>query len=106
MAKLTFDEALQRINEQRPVRASEVQARALSRKVWIAEWHIPGCFSESRGYYTYKRDALEDALEMCDHARGAATELRKYGRTDKVSPNAYVSMAITTIEQTTLGGIL
>lgn len=106
MAKLTFDEALQKINDGGHIRADDVQARALARKIWVAEWHIPGCLSESCGYSTCKRDALAEALEMCDHARGAATDLRKYGRTDKVSPDAYVSMAITTIEQTTLGGIL
>ena len=106
MSKLTFDEALQRINEARPVRASEVQACALIRRVWIAEWHIPGCLSESQSICLTKSDAIDCALGMCGNARGAASDLRRYGRTDKVSPGAYVSMAITTIQQTTLGGVL
>lgn len=106
MPKLSFDEALQAINDGRYIRAENVQSKALARKIWIAEWHIPGCLSESQSYSTRKCDALAEALEMCDHARGAASDLRKYGRTDKVSPGAYVSTAITTISQFTLGGIL
>jgi hypothetical protein len=102
MPKLTFWEALERINDQRSVDANDVRADALRRSVWVAEWHIPGCLSESFSVHTTKRDALADALQMCGNARGAATDLRRYGRTDKVSPNAYVSMATTTIEKRAL----
>jgi len=105
-AKLNFAEALDRINDGQYVCAADVQSRALARKLWIAEWHIPGCLSESQNYCLTKADAIESALSMCDNARGALSALRKHGRTDKVSPNAYVSMAVTTIEQSTLGGIL
>ena len=99
MAKLNFDDALQSVNEQRYVNSADVQSRALQRFVWVAEWHIPGCFSESFSVHTRKCDALSDALGMCGNVRGAAADLRKYGRTDRVSPDAYVSMAITTIER-------
>lgn len=68
--KLTFDEALERVNDQRPVSADEVQARALSRKVWIAEWHLPGCISESFGVCLTKRDAIEECLSRAEGAEG------------------------------------
>jgi hypothetical protein len=106
MPKLTFDEALQAINEERCISPSDVRADALRRVVWVAEWHIPGCLSESRAYLMTKRDAIAEALQMCDNARGAASDLRRYGRTDKVSPDAYVSMATTTIEKHTLSSLL
>lgn len=99
MAKLDFYDALQAVNEQQCINSADVQARALQRFVWVAEWHIPGCLSESFSVHTCKADALVDALGMCGHVRGAASDLRKYGRTDRVAPNAYVSMAVTTIER-------
>jgi hypothetical protein len=108
--KLTFDEALQAINEERCIDRAEVSAAALRRTVWIAEWHIPGCMSESAAYCTAKRDAIESALRMASDSdgppRGMLADLKRYGRSDKVSAGAYVRMAITTIERTTLGGIL
>lgn len=104
--KLDFNDALERISDGRSVDYREVQARALQRIVWVAEWHIPGCLSESFSICTTKRDAISCALEMCGSVRGALSDLRKYGRTDRVSPDAYVSMAITTVARNTLGGIL
>lgn len=35
--KYAFSEALERISDERSIEASEVQARALQRTVWIAE---------------------------------------------------------------------
>ena len=99
MKKLTFDEALEYINYERPIDRNNVQARALNRAVWVAEWHIPGCMSESSSICPTKRDAIECALDMCGNVRGAATDLRRYGRTDRVAPDAYVGMAITTVEK-------
>ena len=104
--KLDFSEALERIGDGFSVDSKEVQARALQRTVWVAEWHIPGCLSESFSILPTKRDAISCALDMCGNVRGALSDLRKYGRTDRVSPDAYVSTAITTIEKRTLGGIL
>ena len=106
MAKLTFSEALERISDERRVDASEVQTRALQRKIWVVEWHIPGCLSESFAILTTRADAIETALQFCGNVRGAASDLRKYGRTDRVSADAYVSMAITTIEQRTLKDLM
>ena len=104
--KYTFSEALERISDERSVDASEVQARALQRKVWVAEWHIPGCLSESFSVCLTRADAIETALGFCGNVRGAASDLRKYGRTDRVATDAYVSMAIATIEQRTLKDLL
>jgi hypothetical protein len=111
MAKLTFDEALERIDDERRIDPAEVSAAALQRILWIAEWHIPGCLSESRSYCTTKRDAIESALMFAHDAdgrppRGMRSELRRYGRSDKVSANAYVSMAITTVARHRLRDIL
>ena len=92
MRKLTFDEALQRIGDERHVTRGEVQSRALQRKVWIAEWHIPGCLSESFSVCLTKAEAIESALgfanvgECGEPPRGMASALRKYGRFDSRSP--------------------
>ena len=104
--KLDFSEALEKINDGYSVKPSGVQARALQRTVWVAEWHIPGCLSESFSVCTSKADAISCALDMCGNVRGALSDLRKYGRTDRVSPDAYVSMAITTVSRNKLGGLL
>ena len=106
MAKLTFSEALELIADQRSVSASEVQTRALRQKVWVAEWHIPGCLSESFSVCTTRADAIECALQMCGNVRGAKSDLTRYGRTDRVSPDAYVNMAITTVEKLRLSDLL
>lgn len=110
MPKLTFDEALQRINDQSPVHSADVQARALQRKVWIAEWHLPGCISESFSVCLTKSDAIECALSMAEGAEGAPRGMRadliRYGRSDRTAPDAWARGAITTIERRTLADIL
>ena len=104
--KLTFDEALEAIANERAIVASDVQARALRRKVWIAEWHIPGCLSESFSVCLTKAEAIESALSMAEGAEGAPrgmlSDLRKHGRSDRMAPDAWVRMAITTIERRAL----
>ena len=106
MAKLNFDEALERLNDERCLDSSDVQARALNRVVWVAEWHIPGCMSESQCFSLTKSDAIESALSMADSPRGMRADLLRWGQSDKVGPDAYVSRAITTVSRTTLGGLL
>ena len=110
MPKLTFDEALQRIADQFSVNASDVRADALSRIVWIAEWHIPGCMSESMDVCTSKRDAIESALSMASDEngppRGMLADLKRYGASGRVSAGAYASMATTTIQRCRLRDIL
>ena len=110
MPKLTFDEALQRINDQMPVHSADVQARALRRRVWIAEWHLPGCLSESFSVCLTKSDAIECALSMAEGAegppRGMRADLIRYGRSDRTAPDAWARGAITTIERRMLANIL
>jgi len=105
MTKLTFDEALERIHEQRPVKSSDVLASALQRKVWVAEWHVPGCLSETFDVCLTKKDAIATACGYADGAsRGMKTALRKYGRFDSESP--LFGRCINTIEQRTLADLL
>ena len=110
MTKLTFDEALERINEERIVRTHEVYADALARKVWVAEWHIPGCLSESRGYYTTKKDAVEGAVEYTHSPgidsppRGIYRALRKDGTFQHHTE--MFGNVITTVERMTLGDLI
>lgn len=106
MPKLTFDEALERINDQRSVSADDVQARALQRKVWVAEWHLPGCLSESFSICLTKREAIGAALSMAEGAdgapRGMRADLERTGRSDRTAPDAWARGAITTIERRAL----
>ncbi len=106
--KINFDEALSRINDDRMVSFHEVRADALRRKVWVAEWHILGCMSESRSYCTTKDDAIDAACSMAESEdgvqHGMRTALRKYGRFD--SQSAMYGTCINTIECVTLADIL
>ncbi len=109
--KLTFDDVLDRINDERYVDSNDVQARALDRVIWRAEWHIPGCMSESQAVCLSKREALETALGFASDGdgcapRGMRAELLRFGRSEKIAKNAYVSMAVTTIEKLRLRDIL
>lgn len=85
MAKLTFDEVMDRLADDRSIDIFEVSQRALQRKVWIAEWHIPGCLSESSSVCLTKNDAIETCLMYADNPHGMKTALRKYGRFDSQS---------------------
>ena len=108
--KLTFDQAFDRINDERSIDASEVQARALQRYIWIAEWHFPGCMSESRAYCLTKANAIESALMFAKGEdgppRGMLTDLQRYGMSDRTTPDAWARGAITTIERVQLRDIL
>ena len=97
--KVDFCEAFDNINAQRCIDPTNVQARALRRFVWIAEWHTPGSLSESFSVFVSKEEAIECALMYADGENGAPrgmkTALRKTGRFDSKSP-LYGSV-ITTI---------
>lgn len=84
--KCDFSETLEAVNEGRYIERQRVQARALNRKVWISEWHIPGCLSESVSYSLTKSDAIDTACMMAETEngipRGMKTALRKSGRFD------------------------
>jgi hypothetical protein len=105
MSKFDFETALERINEGRPVQASQVLASALTRKVWLAEWHLPGCLSESQAILTTK-EAIECALEVMEDPapRGAKTDLRKFGSFQYRT--ALYGTVITTVHPCTLGDLL
>ena len=106
MPKLSFIEALQAINDGQSVHSADVQARALRRMVWVAEWHLPGCLSESFSVCTTKRDAIDCALSMAEGAEGAPrgmrADLERFGRSDRTAPDAWARGAITTIERRAL----
>jgi hypothetical protein len=108
MAKLTFDEALERINDERALSAADVRADALRRKLWIAEWHMPGCLSESRSYCLTKSGAIESACMFAETEegipRGMVRALRASGRFDGHSP--IYGDVVTTIERVKLADIL
>ncbi len=104
--KLSFSDAVQAINDGQSLNHHDVQARALRRLVWVAEWHLPGCLSESFSVCLTKRDAIECALSMAEDElgapRGMRADLERFGRSDRTAPNAWASRAITTIEKRAL----
>jgi len=65
--KLTFDEALQRLHDGRMVRRDDVYLKAQRRKLWVAEWHIPGCLSESQAYCLTKADAVQAGIDFASN---------------------------------------
>lgn len=105
--KLNFEEALERINDGLYVSRSNVLSTALSRKLWLAEWHLPGCLSESQCYCLTKSDAIESALFFAETEngppRGMKTSLNKYGRFDGHSE--LYGDVITTVSQCRLSDI-
>lgn len=106
--KLTFDEVMEKISDERMVDINHVSAKALQRKVWIAEWHIPGCVSESRMHCTTKKEAIDCALSMANDEekgnRGMKSSLQKYGRFD--NDTKMYGRVINTVSCHTLRDIL
>ena len=86
MAKLTYDDALQALNEERCIDSADVQARALRRKVWISMNGMGGYMPNSRGVSRTKRDAEESCIDIAgdDAPRGFASELRRTGSADSM----------------------
>ena len=109
MPKITdFDILLEMLADERSLKRAGVSSRLLSRKVWIAEWHLPGCLSESQSICRTKQDAIECALSMaeCEDGppRGMTTALRKYGRFDSNSP--MFGRCINTVSQCTIADLI
>lgn len=99
--KLDFESALEMLNDGRMINKSSISQKALNRKVWIAEWHLPGCLSESNNVCTNKKDAIESALFFAEsetgYPRGMKSHLQKHGRFDyETDLYGYV---ITTVSQ-------
>ena len=104
MAKLDYFDALEAINEERFVKRADVRADALRRVVWVAEWHLPGCLSETRSYSSLKKDAIYCALSFADFPRGMKTALEKTGRFD--TDSEMYGRCINTVEKVTLADLI
>ena len=107
--QMRFDEALERIADGFTVHRDDVMVRDHHRKVWVAEWHLPGCLSESFFVCRTKRQALETALLFADtgdntYPRGMRTHLTHYGHFQHRTP--LYGQVVTTIEATTLNSLL
>jgi len=102
---ITFDEAIEQLSEWRPVHARDVYKNALSRKVWVAEWRIPGCLSESRSITTTKANAIDACLQFTgdDPPRGMLSALRQHER--YVSHSPLYGQCVNTVECMTLGDL-
>ena len=107
MNYLTFEEAVDIVNEGGVIKRP-IYAKDKSRIVWIAEWHLPGCLSESFTVCTTKVDAIDCALSFAENENGPPygmkTALIKRGYFDhKTDMYGYV---ITTVEKRRLADIL
>jgi len=108
MVKLTFDEAMERINDGNSINWNDVQAKALRRKVWLAEWHIPGCMSESQCIVLTKQHAIESCAMFAEGEngtpRGMITALRNGGYFE--TDSTMYGCCINTISCHRLGDLL
>lgn len=110
--KLTYNEVLQRLNEDRSVDKWRVRKSALRQIVWLSEWHIPGCCSESRCFSTTKVDAIQAALAFADgcgkdgfgYPRGMLISLKRYGVAHTTSP--LFGPVVTTVSRHRLEDLL
>lgn len=107
--KFAYDMALERLNDGRSIASTlDVYASALKRVVWVAEWHLPGCLSESFVYCTSKQNAIDVACSMAEGEngvpRGMKTALRKHGRFDSDSP--LYGRCINTVEKRILADLI
>ena len=84
MAKMQFDEVMEKLNDGLRVNPADVAAAALRRRVWCVGIGQPGCLFDSFGIYTSKQDAIKGALFMADDGdngapRGMVTALKRSG---------------------------
>lgn len=108
MNKLSFDEVMERLSDERSVSRSEVQARALRRKVWVSGNGSPGClYDNGPHYHETKASAIESCAfvaDWCDEGpnpyRGIVSALRQYHSFHADTGEVFE------ISQTTLGAIL
>lgn len=104
--KLSFDEAMERINEMRPVDSKDVDDRALKREVWIAGWGLPGCLYETIDYCETMRDAIDTAVGYAGDKppRGIRKALKHFGRFQHKTD--LYGTVVTEVWKTTLAGVL
>ena len=81
MPKLTYDEALQAIADERAIARDSVRARALRRTIWLMMYSAPGCLPDHSEVCRTKQDALESARFIYGDAapRGFITCLKRDG---------------------------
>ena len=84
MAKMQFDEVVEKINDGCRVNPTYVAAAALRRRVWCLGVGQPGCLFDAFSVYTSKREAIDAALVMADDGengapRGMLTALKRSG---------------------------
>ena len=106
--KLSFDEAIERINEPRPVDSKDVDGRALKRQVWIAAWGIPGCLYDTFTYCETKSSAIDAAVDFADPdkppPRGIRRSLCHFGEFQHETD--LYGTDVTEVWKTTLAGVL
>ena len=104
--KLTFDEAMDDIANERKVDPDQVLASAKNRIVWQAEWHLWGDYFSACGLYTSKKDAVEAALGYMEDPlpRGAVTALNQPGHKTAFQYRAQLyGTVVTTVSRHRLG---
>jgi hypothetical protein len=86
MAKMTYDDAIQALNEERCIDSTDVQARALRRRVWVSMNGMGGYMPNSRGVSRTKAQAEESCIDIAgdDAPRGFISELRRTGSADSM----------------------
>lgn len=79
MPKLTFNEVMERMNDERVVKRDDIQASALIRRVYTVLYSAPGCLPDNHAVFTARRDALCYARELYaeDAPRGFMAQLRR-----------------------------
>lgn len=96
--KLSFDETLEALNEERFIDADDVRASALRRYVWLMMYSASGCLPDYRSISATKHAAIEDAIWLYadDAPRGFRTALRRDGIA-ATDDNGYYRVEITRV---------
>lgn len=77
--KLTYDEVMERLADERTVKRDEVDPAVLTRTVWVSGNGSPGClYDNGPNYHRTKADAIASCAFVFDEYKGVVTSLRKY----------------------------
>lgn len=78
MPKLTFNQALERINDGHAIARAEIRASALRRRVYLLTYCAPGCLPDNCAVFVSRQDALDCARDLYadDAPRGFMRRLR------------------------------
>jgi len=79
--KLTFDEAISAINDERSIDRNDIQSSALKRRVYTVLYSAPGCLPDNSAVFETRGAALDYARELYadDAPRGFMAALLRYG---------------------------